>query len=1408
MSIFFEYAVQVPENSGKVKCTAWSNGDHRLLAVSTANGQVTMYHEEGDMVELPTDIKREGVCSFMQWHPKQAILACGWNDGTVWLWAESDRSVNRENSTTHQHPITMLMWSPDGSRLLTGDEGGMLAIWQAAAGRLIPNHRYARKGAITHCVFQAPSGDLGPSATCPPFFFGGSGGVIWFADDMNHCTEVVKLGFPLKYVYYSHKNQYLAFVTSDVTLHKWFIAADGTLSQDRKVKLSIRGDGSDLRCIYAGNGLLAAANNEPLVRFFHLEKDDNYFLTLADPRHQADIKDPIQRLAFSHRGRILSGACASGRVVMWQYVADPKSTADPSDSDWDVLPAVETDGNITDLAWGPEAGLLSISYAETASILNQATLYCKAANDNALIQISADTIFLQHKEGTSKKVQSSIRIKGIDVSAEYVIVWNGKTAEVRECDGEASSTSDWVEHHDPESDMKYYHNPKTDVTTWEKPTGSMDVYSSFETKARMCAIKGETIYCAVGYKLEMLSMEGVVKKFISFTEEEGSPMLLDINGNFLAMSTDVNILRLWDISRAEPKQVVPGRFFEGCPGVIKSIRVNADGTKISLLCNYQDASGTQHPDSKLYVYDVELDKVFNYEFGPTFYPVNHFWDCEEHKLIAVETCRYEMVRIPTEDEEQPLAKAVNAEIITLFATSDYGVLMQDSFSIVHHEQALMGLDVPIVYMMTRPKDDADMPKVKKRTLRDFEGLGEQDIPQAKKDLMAFSYFLAIGNMDEAYRAIKKISDNGTIWANMAHMCVKTKRMDVAEVCLGNMNNARGARAVREAKAEPEPNVAVAAVAIELNNLEEAEKLYTDCGRYDLLVKFYQATGRWKDALKVCGAHDRIHLKTCHYLYARHLEALGETDSAIDNYEKSETHRSEVPRMLFDAQNVNDLENYIMGRNDTKLIQWWAQYCESNGQYDDALKYYQIAKETLALVRVYCYQGKDEKAAEICLESGDLAACYHLATQYENQEKIKQAIIFYTKAKRYNHGIRLAKEHGFDNELMQLALESNKDLKVDVARYFEGKGMNDKAVLLYQKGGKIPKALALCFQSNSFDALRDISDSLGADTDPELLAKCAEFFMKNQQYDKAVHLFMSAKQYSQALDLCLKHNVIITEKMAELMTPPKDDFDKNERTNILMRLAACCKDQGSYHLACKKYTQAGDKNKAMMCLIKSADTEKIIYYAAMTKKKEIYILGANYLQNLNWHNNPDVMKTIISFYTKAKALEQLSSFYDACAQVEIDEYRDYEKALGALKEAMKYIIKTKAMPDKEDKLDSLDKRMRLVERFVESRKLVGSNPQEMIKICNWLLDQTHVESAIRVGDVYALLIEYYYTVPDYGAAYGMIERMRGAKMILSPYLDKTMIQKIHSEVGATYIEEEDKGEADDGDAVDEEIDNDF
>ena len=55
------------------------------------------------------------------------------------------------------------------------------------------------------------------------------------------------------------------------------------------------------------------------------------------------------------------------------------------------------------------------------------------------------------------------------------------------------------------------------------------------------------------------------------------------------------------------------------------------------------------------------------------------------------------------------------------------------------------------------------------------------------------------------------------------------------------------------------------------------------------------------------------------------------------------------------------------------------------------------------------------------------------------------------------------------------------------------------------------------------------------------------------------------------------------------------------------------------------------------------------------------MAANYLQNLDWRADTNVMKYIITFYSKAKAFESLALFFESCARVEIDDYQNYEKA---------------------------------------------------------------------------------------------------------------------------------------------------
>lgn len=48
-----------------------------------------------------------------------------------------------------------------------------------------------------------------------------------------------------------------------------------------------------------------------------------------------------------------------------------------------------------------------------------------------------------------------------------------------------------------------------------------------------------------------------------------------------------------------------------------------------------------------------------------------------------------------------------------------------------------------------------------------------------------------------------------------------------------------------------------------------------------------------------------------------------------------------------------------------------------------------------------------------------------------------------------------------------------------------------------------------------------------------------------------------------------------------------------------------------------------------------------------------------------------MKSIVSFYIRAKAFDCLAMFYETLAGLEIDEYKAYGKAILAYKDSVKY-----------------------------------------------------------------------------------------------------------------------------------------
>lgn len=1475
MAVYFDHRLDT-DRSGINIDTQWYDGSP-ILAVNTysddTGGSVNLFLDEGEKL-LNIPLTRTCQATAMAWHPTKKILAVGWDNGELLVWNEHDHELH-ESLPLHKTSITVLGWSSAGTRLSSGDKAGVLMVWKAdAKGRLQQNplHQHHIQEPLKIMLYRPvpppdPNNDIAQLARAAvsgdesaldmfnwkkgknnarggapfgaqealTFFVGGATGGVYYVNDAGQCAQIFNVDGPvLTLLHYDEKN-ILITVTESMLLTQHFITPEGEAREVLKVKMSGRGDSKTI--VWAGLGILATSLGEGVVRMWDLEQEDNYILSL-EGHNSYDHNESITCISYCPEKGTLAGGTNMGNVALWKYSPPLTGKVVDGEMKWKLQAPATVEGPIKQIRWGSNKHLLAVNTIANVFMLNEQVMSAGFKEQTAVVQYGPSSLSVEvFSNMAHHDLKTDIQVKGIFTTKDALAVWNGRRVITYEYSADKSSI---------------------------KAAGT------FTTETMNVCLHEQNVYCIEAMKVQVRTHQGTVKQTINFSEPEGQPVSIDVCGNYLVIGTNIGLVRVYDLSRREAKpHSQPRNLGEIIPGFgsIISCKCNCSGTRVSVLVK----STNDAIDPKLYFWDTEIDQVsyFNFETGRGEQddfppeqvegvegdtndaergktqaakdiagrsPMTHYWDAHDPKLIVCEAKILMDIFHKKEKEEKKIVSLsktmddgpVEVMIVSLFSTPENGILIQDSFPLPEQYQTLLGIEVPYHYFVNKsentsdddgqgdgPRPEAVSPRmVARRTMRDFVGLEDSD-KNTKDAMLNFSYYLTIGNMDEAFKAIKLIKSE-SVWENMAKMCVKSRRLDVASVCLGNMGHARGARALREAMKEPELDAKVAVLAMQLGLKEDAERLLKNCKRYDLLNEFYQSIGDWKKALETAEMYDRIHLRTTYFNFAKHLEMKGEYSEAIPNYEKSDTHRFEVPRMLFDEPEA--LEHYISMHKDKALHKWWAQYMESTGDMENALQYYENAQDYLSLVRVYCYCGQMDKAAEICNNTGDRAACYHLGRQYENQDQIKEAIHFFTRAQAYFNAIRLCKEHGMEDQLMNLALMGRPEDMIEAARYYEQKpGAQDKAVMLYHKAGNFSKALDLSFRARQFGALQLISGELDERADPELLKRCGDFFMENGQYDKAVDLLAIGKKYWEALKICMDQTVEINEDLAEKLTPSKDDagIDTMERVKILEAIAEVCMHQGEYHLATKKFTQAGNKIKAMKALLKSGDTEKICFFANVSRQKEIYIMAANYLQSLDWRKDPEIMKNIIGFYTKGRALDSLAGFYDACAQVEIDEYQDYEKALRALGEAYKCLTKAKMNDEMllEERLAQLKNKMALIKKFVTARRAFEENPEEGIKQCQILLEEPDLESGVRVGDVYGVMIEYYARRDRWKAAHAAIEEMKSRipNMSIGYYVNMRTVEAVYRALDIP-MGDMNRGkmngvmDEEDGEIVEEEVDN--
>lgn len=564
-------------------CLSWCNTDS-ILAVGTASNTVEFYLEEGDA--LPEcAIKQTARPAILQWHPHKPVLAVGYAHGKLLVWDHASRTLGENRKQPHQQSraeITFVVWSPDGSRVVSGDSNGNVCVWSyRGRGMTTLLAKYRSSASVYHAVFCASSSTSqsgsggstsnslarkGRMAECPPFFFGGDSGEVIYADDMGNKATVQDMQSAIHAMLYNHSQQRLVVLTEKLMLAQMRVTPDGSVSPLMKVKLSMASEGGVGNACWAGHGLLATCAGEPNVRLWDLTHNSNYLLGLsahnigqASGSRKIAKTDRIVTIDYNPRKRVLAAGTRDGNVVMWKNLAAVSGSADQDDGDEgtakDIMSSASSSlaaalgmgmpGNAASNANKMDAKAKSMRPPSTADAwkclpvvgLNGRVRGLKwGAGEQLLSARTAERVTILSETVLHRKMYGPLA--AIQISADQIsLQLTGSNSDpyvlktgirIKGMDLHGTSLIVWNGRK-----CEVYSVPNGNGRGGETP----QQVGSFPSRSRACAVHNENIFCAVGSRVEVCNFQGTVKTALSFTEAEGQPLHIDSNDKFLAVVT-------------------------------------------------------------------------------------------------------------------------------------------------------------------------------------------------------------------------------------------------------------------------------------------------------------------------------------------------------------------------------------------------------------------------------------------------------------------------------------------------------------------------------------------------------------------------------------------------------------------------------------------------------------------------------------------------------------------------------------------------------------------------------------------------------------------------------------------------------------------------------------------------------
>lgn len=639
------------------------------------------------------------------------------------------------------------------------------------------------------------------------FFVGTQIGSIYYVNNSGSCTEVLNTeGVPLTYVVYHPNKDALIVMMEGLTIGHFSVDSQGHLTELAKVKLSgriqTRTIGSQ-GLTWISNSSLAILTGDLMVRVWDIESNDNYTLPTTlkmfeDNQNTNDnnnINEIFTCLAYSKLNQNLCAGTNIGRIYFW--MKNLNNIDNPEDM-WELNNVNTISGTIKQLMWGSvmlRLPLLSVNCVTSVYIMKEQNI-CTAYNENIwAIQQTANQILLQTNEKNSNQlIKLDNQVTDMAISEQFIAFTNSRTIFIHEII--------WTK--DRNVTIKQ-------INTFPYDNDGILIY-----KSTLIVINSKNVVLRS-------CTGGPILHTITTNSSEGEPIGMDVTNNYLTIFTIEGCIKIYDLSECgtELKLHTPVKNLYDIIndfGEIIQAKTNANGNKIVFTL----AGANLIPDGKLYVWDIETDTLLTYDFKKysnlidddndndeeidekinvenefneiciNRIPLSVNWDENDGRLLV---CDAKKLKIPndkkgfarsaSEDDKKTL-KDEDHIIVTMFISTEYGIKIHD-IRAIDSEIRFLAVSTPYIVLLHKSQ-------IQREIMNDFIGLENCD-KITRDAVLDFSYNLTQGNMDAAFKAIKLVQSSG-VWNSLAKMCVKTRRLDVAGVCLGHMGDAKAARALR------------------------------------------------------------------------------------------------------------------------------------------------------------------------------------------------------------------------------------------------------------------------------------------------------------------------------------------------------------------------------------------------------------------------------------------------------------------------------------------------------------------------------------------------------------------------------------------------------------------------------------